>query len=122
MQTKRSLSLCLALVLSLAACQPASQSSTPTPAPVLATDSAGGSKPTAAQQSTQAPDSPGPTGMPPQSSAAGIRPPEKRPELTRLSNLLHFQVQGLDKSNWGAISDYIVNTCETYIVYFVLAP
>jgi sporulation protein YlmC with PRC-barrel domain len=60
--------------------------------------------------------------MPPQSSAAGIRPPERRAELTRLSNLLQFQVQGLDNANLGKISDFVINTCETYIIYFVVAP
>jgi len=60
--------------------------------------------------------------MPPQSGAAGIRPPERRAELTRLSNLLHFQVQGLNNTNLGQISDYVINTCETYIIYFVMDP
>jgi ribosomal 30S subunit maturation factor RimM len=65
---------------------------------------------------------PASTGLPPQSSAAQVRPAERRAELTRLSNLLHFQVVGQDNSALGTISDFIVNTCETYIVYMVLNP
>jgi hypothetical protein len=60
--------------------------------------------------------------MPPQSGEAGIRPPERRAELTRLSNLLQFQVQGLNNANLGKIADYVINTCETYIIYFVVVP
>jgi len=42
--------------------------------------------------------------------------------LTRLSNLLQFQVMGQGNAALGKISDFIINTCETYIVYFVVDP
>ena len=121
---RRSLSFLLAGVLSLAACQPASPSATAGPAShaPTATAAASNPKPTAAAPATPAATVAAPTGMPPQSNAAGIRPPEKRAELTRLSNLLTFQVRGHNNANLGKISDYVINTCETYIVYFVVAP
>ena len=53
---------------------------------------------------------------------AAIHPPERRPELTRLSKLLKFQVQGLDGAPVGTVSDYIINTCETYVIYFLVDP
>lgn len=59
---------------------------------------------------------------PPQSQAAEIRPPERRAELTRLSNLLGFQITDQNGVFLGKISDYIINTCETYILYFVMDP
>lgn len=39
-----------------------------------------------------------------------------------MSNLLKFQVLGLDNAALGQISDFIINTCETYIVYFSVDP
>ncbi len=59
---------------------------------------------------------------PPQTNAAGIQPPERRQELTRLSSLLNFKVIGLDGATLGQVSDFIINTCETYIIYFVVTP
>lgn len=59
---------------------------------------------------------------PPQSQAAEIRPPDRRAELTRLSNLLGFQVSGQDGALLGTAADFIINTCETYLIYFVLDP
>ena len=126
---KRPQSLLLALALSLAACQSAAQGSTPTSAPSNTTstaaasaDAASAGKPTPAPAPATAVPDAGPTHMPPQSSAASIRPPERRAELTRLSNLLQFQVQGLNNTAIGQISDYVINTCETYIIYFTVAP
>jgi sporulation protein YlmC with PRC-barrel domain len=125
---KRSGSSILAIVLCLAACQSASQTSSPTSAPIVAasvtstTAPATAVSPTPAQKPPPATANAGPTSMPPQSGAAGIQPAERRAELTRLSNLLHFQVQGLNQANLGQISDYVINTCETYIIYFVMAP
>jgi sporulation protein YlmC with PRC-barrel domain len=124
---KRPASLLLALVLSLAACQSASPGSSPTAAPihtagVTSTAASSAAKPTAAPAAATAVPDAGPTHMPPQSGSAGIRPPERRAELTRLSNLLKFQVQGLNNTAIGQISDYVINTCETYIIYFTIAP
>ncbi len=62
------------------------------------------------------------TGKPPQSQASGIRPPEMREQLTRLSNLLNFQVVDRDGNPLGTASNYIINTCETYIIYFLVEP
>ena len=62
------------------------------------------------------------TGKPPQTNAAALQPPERREELTVLSNLLAFRVTGLNGAEFGQIADYIVNTCETYIIYFVIDP
>ena len=59
---------------------------------------------------------------PPQTHAAGIIPPERREELTRLSSLLKFKVTGLDGAALGQVSDFIINTCETYIIYFTVVP
>lgn len=124
LETKRSLSYLLALALSLAACQ----SAAPTVAPILATHVTSSTAVAAAAQATPAPHTPmpmmtaGPTSMPPQSGAAGIQPPERRAELTRLSNLLKFQVHGLNHTQIGQITDYVINTCETYIIYFMVAP
>jgi sporulation protein YlmC with PRC-barrel domain len=60
--------------------------------------------------------------LPPQSRAAEIRPPELRQSLTLLSNLLGFQVQDRDGALLGTALDFVVNTCETYIIYIVLEP
>ena len=123
---KRRLSCLLILVLGLSACQSASPNSSkvvgPTPAAGVARATASAAAPTKTPAPATAAANVAPTSMPPQSGAAGIRPPERRPELTRLSNLLQFQVQGLDNVNLGKIADYIVNTCETYIIYFVVDP
>ncbi len=42
--------------------------------------------------------------------------------MTRLTNLLRFQVMGLNNAALGTISDFVINTCETYVVYFVVDP
>ncbi len=59
---------------------------------------------------------------PPQTHAAGIQPPERRQELTRLSSLLKFKVIGLKGAALGQVADFIINTCETYIIYFTVTP
>jgi sporulation protein YlmC with PRC-barrel domain len=61
-------------------------------------------------------------GKPPQTNAAGILPPERREELTRLSSLLKFKVTGWNGVALGQVTDFVINTCETYIIYFTVAP
>jgi sporulation protein YlmC with PRC-barrel domain len=70
-------------------------------------------------QETVAPEA---RGKPPQSQRAEIRPSEMRDHLTRLSNLLNFQVVDEAGAELGTASNYIINTCETYIIYFALSP
>jgi sporulation protein YlmC with PRC-barrel domain len=69
-------------------------------------------------------DTPNPTAqhMPPQSQAAEIRPKEMRPEATHLSNLMGYQLLDDNGEKLGIVSDYIVNTCETYIIYILMEP
>jgi len=75
---------------------------------------------------TQAPkdDNPAPAERekPPQSQAAEIRPKEMRTELTHLSNLMGYRVLDENGDELGVVSDYIVNTCETYIIYMLMEP
>ena len=75
---------------------------------------------------TQAPENgnPDPVGQdkPPQSQAAGIQPNEMRTQLTHLSNLIGYQVLDENGDKLGVASDYIVNTCETYIIYILMDP
>jgi sporulation protein YlmC with PRC-barrel domain len=59
---------------------------------------------------------------PPQSQAAEIQPKEMRTQLTHLSNLMGYQVLDENGDNLGVASDYIVNTCETYIIYILMEP
>ena len=59
---------------------------------------------------------------PTQSQAAEIRPQEMRTELTHLSNLIGYQVLDENGDTLGVASDYIVNTCETYIIYILMEP
>ena len=126
MSLHRYLSLGLACALLLAACALASPSTSPTSAstnaPTIGAPAGATDTPGAGGQTTQGAPVAVSTGKPPQSTAAEIRPPERRAELTRLSNLLQFQVMGQNNAALGKISDYIVNTCETYIVYFVVDP
>jgi sporulation protein YlmC with PRC-barrel domain len=60
--------------------------------------------------------------MPPQSQAAEIRPENMRTELTHLSNLIGYEVLDGNGDRLGVASDYIVNTCETYIIYILMEP
>ena len=57
-----------------------------------------------------------------QSQAAEIRPIEMRTKLTHLSNLMDYQVLDGNGDTLGVASDYIVNTCETYIIYILMEP
>ena len=59
---------------------------------------------------------------PPQSQAAEIQPIEMRSHLTHLSNLMGYQVLDENGANLGVAIDYIVNTCETYIIYILMEP
>jgi hypothetical protein len=109
MKPYRYLFVLLLIAAGLAACEASETGdSTSTAAPA-----------TAAQDSTPIP---APTGLPPQTNAAEIRPPERRSEILRLSAWLDFQVHGLYGGTLGRVSDYIVNTCETYLVYVVMEP
>jgi len=42
--------------------------------------------------------------------------------LTHLSNLIGYQVLDENGNKLGIASDYIVNTCETYIIYILMDP
>jgi sporulation protein YlmC with PRC-barrel domain len=106
----------LILTLGLAACA-SNAAGTPTAAIPAATQTLAAAANT--QDSTVGP---APTGLPPQSDAAEIRPPERRAELLRLSAWLDFQVNGPDGAKVGQVNDFIVNTCETYIIYTVMEP
>jgi sporulation protein YlmC with PRC-barrel domain len=73
---------------------------------------------------TEAPEAVVPTssGWPPQTNAAEIRPPEMREESTLLSNLLGFQVVDINGAPLGIAADYVINTCETFIIYISMQP
>jgi sporulation protein YlmC with PRC-barrel domain len=45
-----------------------------------------------------------------------------RTKLTHLSNLIGYQVLDENGNKLGVASDYIVNTCETYIIYILMEP
>lgn len=113
---QRSLILFVLLTLSLAACGPDSR------APTISESDpgSGAAKVTVAPGNSPVPVLKG--GKPPQTNAAEIRPPKRREELTRLSSLLKFQVTGWNGVALGQVSDFIINTCETYIIYFTVAP
>ena len=51
-----------------------------------------------------------------------MRPMDKRTELTHLSNLIGYQVLDANGDVPGIASDFIVNTCETYIIYILMEP
>lgn len=116
----------LVLALGLAACQPGGATGTDTPTidgggtPVVAATEAGDAAPVA----TEAVAVPvaTPDGPPPQSNMAAVQPAERREELTRLTNLIGFQLTGLNGAVMGTITDYVVNTCETYIIYMLVTP
>lgn len=110
---QRSFALLTIFVFALAACAPNGRK------PIAATGVAT-AKVTITSASPAAPT--GKVKMPPQTNAAGIIPRERREELTRLSNLLKFKVTGLDGRLLGQVSDFIINTCETYIIYFTVTP
>jgi sporulation protein YlmC with PRC-barrel domain len=68
------------------------------------------------------PSAPPPGELPPQTSAADLRPADRREDLIVLSNLMGYQVLDINGQNLGVVTDYIINTCETYIIYFVQQP
>jgi len=74
----------------------------------------------------QAPQTTGPNRgaypKPPQSRAGEIRPTEMRPALTHLSSLIGYRVLDINGGDLGQVSDFIVNTCETYLLYFLMEP
>ena len=113
---RRSLILFILLTLGLAACAPAGR----TPAKSAGGHSSGVAKVTIPSGKSPVPALKG--GKPPQTHAAKIRPPNRREELTRLSSLLKFKVIGWDGTALGQVSDFIINTCETYIIYFTVTP
>ena len=59
---------------------------------------------------------------PPQSQAASIQPNEMRAKLTHLSNLIGYQVLDKNGDKLGVASDYIINTCEGYVIYMLMDP
>lgn len=59
---------------------------------------------------------------PRQSKAAEIRPKDMRTTLTHLSNLIGYQVLDENGDKLGVANDYIINTCETYIIYIMMEP
>ncbi len=59
---------------------------------------------------------------PVQSQAAGIQPASMRTKLTHLANLIGYEVVDKKGDKLGIASDYIVNTCETYIIYILMQP
>jgi sporulation protein YlmC with PRC-barrel domain len=129
------LGVLLSLALVLMACQLTQQiSKQPTERASIATASLGKDIPTdkasqteqANPAETQAPvnDNPDPAERlkPPQSQVAEIQPKEMRTKLTHLSNLIGYQVLDENGDKLGVASDYIVNTCETYIIYILMEP
>ncbi len=59
---------------------------------------------------------------PVQSQAAGIQPADMRTKLTHLANLIGYTVLDKNGDKLGIASDYIINTCETYIIYILMQP
>ena len=118
--------------------EPAEAAETPTPAknsPISPPASTGKDSPA----STPAPagGKEGPTGdnpsdrgdtpliageKPPQSIAADIIPSEMRTQLMHLTHWLGYQVWDANGDRLGIASDFIINTCETYIVYILMEP
>jgi sporulation protein YlmC with PRC-barrel domain len=43
-------------------------------------------------------------------------------QLSHLANLIGYQVLDKNGNKLGIASDYIVNTCETYIIYILMQP
>ena len=135
MKRFRYLSMILSLALVLMACQlaqqvwkqPAETASVATAAREtdIPTDKASQTEQSAPAE-TQVPVKANPTQperqKPPQSQAAEIRPKDMRTESTHLSNLIGYQVLDENGDKLGVASDYIVNTCETYIIYILMEP
>ena len=127
--TKLTIFLCLALVLM--ACQMTQQISkqitkqTAEPTSLATANPATASPeqitPTSQDPPTQQADPPTKK-KPVQSQAAGIQPISMRTKLTHLANLIGYEVVDAKGNKLGVASDYIVNTCETYIIYILMQP
>jgi sporulation protein YlmC with PRC-barrel domain len=127
MKRFRYLAILLSLALALMACQLIQQASKQPTVPAsaatasVATASLEKGTPTdKVSQTEQA--NPMARKKPPQSQAAGIQPKDMRNKLTHLSNLIGYQVLDENGDKLGVASDYIVNTCETYIIYILMDP
>jgi sporulation protein YlmC with PRC-barrel domain len=122
MKRFRCLAILLSLALALMACQLIQQiSKQPAEPTSVATASLEKNTPTGKVPQTEQAD-PTVRQKPPQSQAAEIRPKEMRTKLTHLSNLIGYQVLDENGDKLGVASDYIVNTCETYIIYILMEP
>lgn len=136
--TKRSsyFAMLLSLALILMACQLAQQAGEQIAGPTNANNAnretdtpVGKASPTMGQAdlaATKTPEKDDPAlpkrDKPPQSQAAEIRPKDMRTKLTHLSNLIGYTVLDENGEKLGVASDYIVNTCETYIIYILMEP
>ena len=85
-------------------------SQTPQAAPTAKQATATGQPPAAARAKPQ------------QSQAAVIQPKAMRNQLTHLANLIGYQVVDEKGNPLGIASDYIINTCETYLIYILMDP
>ena len=135
MKPLRSLAILLSLALVLMACQLAQQIGKQ-PANTAAVTTTGLEKetptalaaqngqavPAETQAAAQGNSDPAAPKKPQQSQAAGIQPADMRAKLTHLSNLIGYQVLDAQGDKLGVASDYIVNTCETYIIYILMEP
>ena len=136
MKRFRYFSLLLSLAVVLMACQlaeqvgnqpaetagvtnPVRETDSPTEEPASQTEQA---DPSNTQSPANEAPAPPERAKPPQSQAAEIRPKDMRTELTRLSNLIGYDVLDENGDKLGVASDYIVNTCETYIIYILMEP
>ena len=45
-----------------------------------------------------------------------------RADLTILSNLIGYRILDINDADLGIAADYVVNTCETYIIYISMDP
>ena len=120
----RYLAILLSLTLVLVACQLTQQVwKQPAESASVATDSPEKDNPAdKASQAEQGNPDPSAWDKPLQSQAAEIRPNEMRTKLTHLSNLLGYQVLDGNGDTLGVASDYVVNTCEGYIIYILMEP
>jgi sporulation protein YlmC with PRC-barrel domain len=107
------------LAFGLAACEPGG-AGTATPASTAVNDTGGDASTEVATPAASA--APADDGPPPQSDMAILEGAGQREEITRLSNMLGFKLAGQNDKALGTITDYVVNTCETYIVYMVVQP
>jgi len=122
MKRFRYLAILLSLALVLMACQSTPQvRKQPAEPASVATASPEKDIPTDKASQTEQTD-PAARQNPLQSQAAEIRPEEMRTKLTHLSNLIGYQVLDENGDKMGIASDYIVNTCETYIIYILMEP